>query len=169
MHFSIICSASKEIFKKNAPGTTSAKRVWLQSNLHVLHDDVIKWKHFPRYWPFVRGIHRSPVNSPHKGQWRGDVFFDLPLNKRLRKQWCGWWFETPSRPVWRHCNVDCGPAFAISRKVRPDHFAVTFDALDCEMPRFDTILRFKNKTFTTVKLHHRVCKVLGCVRLAHWC
>ena len=29
--------------------------------------DVIKWKHFPRYWPFVRGIHRSPVNSPHKG------------------------------------------------------------------------------------------------------
>ena len=22
------------------------------------HDDVIKWKHFPRYWPFVRGIHR---------------------------------------------------------------------------------------------------------------
>ena len=35
------------------------------------HDDVIKWKHFPRYWPFVRGIHRSPVNSSHKGQWRG--------------------------------------------------------------------------------------------------
>ena len=32
------------------------------------HDDVIKWKHFPRYWPFVRGIHRSPVNYPHKGQ-----------------------------------------------------------------------------------------------------
>ena len=30
------------------------------------HDDVIKWKHFPRNWPFVRGIHRSPVNSPHK-------------------------------------------------------------------------------------------------------
>ena len=27
------------------------------------HDDVIKWKHFPRYWPFVRGIHRSTVNS----------------------------------------------------------------------------------------------------------
>ena len=34
------------------------------------YDDVIKMKHFPRYWPFVRGIHRSPVNSPHKGQWR---------------------------------------------------------------------------------------------------
>ena len=35
------------------------------------HDGVIKWKHFSRYWPFVRGIHRSPVNSLHKGQWRG--------------------------------------------------------------------------------------------------
>ena len=31
-----------------------------------IHDDVIKWKHFPRYWPFVQGIHRSTVNSPHK-------------------------------------------------------------------------------------------------------
>ena len=37
----------------------------------TVHDEVIKWKHFPRYWPFVRGIDRSPVNSPHKGQWRG--------------------------------------------------------------------------------------------------
>ena len=36
-----------------------------------VHDDAIKWKHFPRYWPFVWGIHRSPVNSPHKGQWHG--------------------------------------------------------------------------------------------------
>ena len=41
------------------------------------HNDVIKWKHFPRYWPFVRGIHRSPVNSPHKGQWRGALTFSL--------------------------------------------------------------------------------------------
>ena len=41
------------------------------------HDDVIKWKHFPRYWPFVRGIHWSPVNSPHKGQWRGALMFSL--------------------------------------------------------------------------------------------
>ena len=43
----------------------------------ALHDDVIKWKHFPRYWPFVRGIHRWPVNSPHKGQWRGALMFSL--------------------------------------------------------------------------------------------
>ena len=43
----------------------------------VYHDDVIKWRHFPRYWPFVRGNHRSPVNSPHKGQWRGALVFSL--------------------------------------------------------------------------------------------
>ena len=33
-----------------------------------------------------------------------DVFFDLCLNKRLSKQSWGWWFETPSRPLWRHCD-----------------------------------------------------------------
>ena len=41
------------------------------------HDDVIKWKHVPRNWPFMRGIHRSPVNSPHKGQERGALMFSL--------------------------------------------------------------------------------------------
>ena len=44
-------------------------------SIPVNHDDAIKWKHFPRYWPFVRGIHRSPRNSPHKGQWRGALMF----------------------------------------------------------------------------------------------
>ena len=45
--------------------------------LRYLHDDVIKWDHFPRYWPFVRGIHRSPVNSPQKGQWHGALILSL--------------------------------------------------------------------------------------------
>ena len=42
-----------------------------------VHDDVIKWKYFPCYWPFVRGIPRSLGNSPHKGQWRGALMFSL--------------------------------------------------------------------------------------------
>ena len=57
---------------------------WLRQNLNKQfndisheHDDVIKWKLFSRYWPFVRGIHRSPVNSPHKGQWCGALVFSL--------------------------------------------------------------------------------------------
>ena len=37
----------------------------------LLHYDVIKWKHFPRYWPFVRGIHRG------QGKWRGALMFPL--------------------------------------------------------------------------------------------
>ena len=41
------------------------------------HDYVIKWKHFPRYWSFVSGIHLSPVDSPHKGQWRRPLMFSL--------------------------------------------------------------------------------------------
>ena len=71
-----------------------------------IHDDVISWKHFPRYWPFVRGIHQSPVNPPAQRPVTGsfDVFFDLRLNKPLSKQSLGWWFETLSRPLWCHCN-----------------------------------------------------------------
>ena len=61
--------------------TTRTFNAWLHwsqwSSRGEYHDDVIKWKHFPRYWPFVRGIHRSPVNSPHKGQWRGALMFTL--------------------------------------------------------------------------------------------
>ena len=41
------------------------------------HDNVTKWKYFSRYRPFVRGNHRSTVNSPHKGQWRGALMFSL--------------------------------------------------------------------------------------------
>ena len=59
---------------------TQSSHAWelmFQKYGKISHDDVIKWTHFPRYWPFVRGIHRSPVNSPHKGQWRGGLMFSL--------------------------------------------------------------------------------------------
>ena len=71
-------------------------------NCLQVHDDVFKWKHFPRYWPFVRGIHRSTVNSPHKGQWRGALMFSSvhPMIIRLSKQSWGWRFETLSRSLW---------------------------------------------------------------------
>ena len=71
------------------------------------HDDVIKWKHFPRNWWLALCAGNSPMNSPHKGQWRRALmfFFDLRPIKRLSKQSWGWWFETPSCSLWRHCNV----------------------------------------------------------------
>ena len=51
-------------------------------------------------------------NSPATGEFPSqspvtrsfDVFFALCLNKRSSKQSLGWWFETPSRSSWRHCN-----------------------------------------------------------------
>ena len=41
----------------------------------IFHDDIIKWKRFPRYLPFVWGIYRSPVNSPHNDQWHRALMF----------------------------------------------------------------------------------------------
>ena len=75
-------------------------------------NDVGKWKHFPRYWPFVRGIHRSPVKFPHKGQWRLSLMFSLMCawtngwaNNRDAAKSRRQWLETPSCSFWRHCNV----------------------------------------------------------------
>ena len=58
-------------------------------------DDVMKCKHFPRYWPFVRGIHRSPVNSPHNGQWRGALIFSLIC------VWINGWVNNRQAGDWR--------------------------------------------------------------------
>ena len=52
--------------------------------ISAIHDDVIKWKRLTHYGPFVRGIHRSPVNSPHKGQWRGALVLSL-ISVRIKK------------------------------------------------------------------------------------
>ena len=46
----------------------------------VIYHDVIKWKHFPRYWPIVSGIHSGLENSPHKGQWRRALMYSLICN-----------------------------------------------------------------------------------------
>ena len=51
---------------------------------------------------FERGIDRFPAQRPVTRSV--GVFLDLRLNKWLSKQSWGWWFEMPSRPLWRHCN-----------------------------------------------------------------
>ena len=94
-----------------APVITICLSTMLIIDEHYSHDDVIKCKHFPRYWPFVWGIHRSPVNSHQKGQWRGALMFYLICawtKARLRKQSRLCWFETPLCSLWRHCNGPCG-------------------------------------------------------------
>ena len=62
---------------KTAKEDTS-KIYWCMPQWSTCHDDVIKWRHFPRYWPFVRGIQRPPVNSPHKGHLSLDQHVDGP-------------------------------------------------------------------------------------------
>ena len=69
------------------------------------------WRHAMQTFSTLLAI--CVENSPVMGEFpaqrpvtrSSDVFFDLRLNKQLSKQWWGWWFETPSRPLWRHCNV----------------------------------------------------------------
>ena len=84
------------LFPSNSP-------VAALESINKQHDDVIKWKHFQRYWPFVRGIHRSPVNSLHKGQWRGALMFSLIC------VWINGWVNTREAGDLRlyrsHCDV----------------------------------------------------------------
>ena len=81
---STVCSSSHTTNLDNWPvwgdspqkGSAMQKIVFLPWRRHIPW-----WCHqmetFPRNWPFVRGIHRSPVNSPHKGQWRRALMFSL--------------------------------------------------------------------------------------------
>ena len=111
--FHMMTSSIGNIFRVTGPlrGESISHR-WISSEgipmllTHLRHNDVIKWKHFPLYWPFVWGIHRSPVISHHKGQWRGALMFSLicALNKQLSEHSWGWWFKMLSCSLWRHCN-----------------------------------------------------------------
>ena len=57
-------------------GTTRCMQ-WASLSGFQVHDDANKGKLFPRYWPFLRGIYRPPVNFPHKGQWLGALMFSF--------------------------------------------------------------------------------------------
>ena len=78
---------------------------------HSQEDHVSWWRHqmetFSASLALCAGNSPVPVNSPHKGQWRGALTFFMicALNKRLSKKSQGWWFETLTRSLWRHCNV----------------------------------------------------------------
>ena len=79
-------------------GANKSQSILRSCFIILRHDDVIKWKHFPRYWPFVRGIHRSSVNSPHKGQWRGALIFSLIC------VWINDWVnDREAGDSWRYC------------------------------------------------------------------
>ena len=72
-------------------------RDWWHTLVAVFHDDVIKWKHFPRHWPFVRKMQIPLTKVSDAELWC--FFFICTLNKRVSKQSWGWWCETAPRSL----------------------------------------------------------------------
>ena len=98
---------SKSCCDKSSP----ARRTIIEQKITNIHFAVDTWwRHQMETYSALLAIcvGNSPVPSefrPQRPVTRSfDVFFDLHSNKRLSKQWWGWWFETPSCPWWRHCN-----------------------------------------------------------------
>ena len=91
-----------QFYNKHYTGSLQSCDYYLQMFNDKIKKCKISSQSFSRHWPVVRGIHRPPVNSPHKGQWRGALMISLIwawMNKRLNKQsWC-WWYETSSRSL----------------------------------------------------------------------
>ena len=81
------------------------------SSLLIRPINFLWWRHQMEIFSALLAL--CAGNSPVTGEFPSqrpvtrslDVFFHLCPNKRLSKQSWGWWFETPSRPLWRHCNV----------------------------------------------------------------
>ena len=77
-------------------------------------------------------------NSPVPGEFPAqrpvtrnfDVFFDLRPNKLLSKQSWGWWFETPSLPLWRHCNER--PIYNGTHHVSEDYWPTNWQTVSLE-------------------------------------
>ena len=110
------------------------------------NDDVIKWKHFPRYWPFVRGIHRSPGSSPHKGQWRGALMFSLTC-VRIN----GWINNREAGDLRRHrAHYDV---------LRPFNIFFRNDLL-MRQPLYTAIMSYFSTLFSTASTH---------INSAKWC
>ena len=123
----------------NPSSNESQQRAFPVSTAHADYDDVIKWKHFPRYWPFVRGtthqrwIPLTKVND-------AELSYFLWANDRDADD------LRPSRSLWRHCNdiwdilgvvpfTDTLPVHLASRKflyhklqpITPTDFTTTTD------------------------------------------
>ena len=82
-----------------------------------VHDEDVPWGSLP-WWPhqmetFSALLAICAGNSPVPGEfpaqkpvtWNFNVFFVLRPNELLSKQLWGWWFKTPSHPLWRHRNA----------------------------------------------------------------
>ena len=96
----------------------------------IVHGNrILWWRHLMKTFSAILAI--CAGNSPVPGEFPAqrpvtgsfDVFFDLRPNKLLSKQWWGCWFETPSRPLWRHCNES-----SLCRASSHDRFTIETEA-----------------------------------------
>ena len=128
--------------------------IWkFSSYWYFFHDDVIKRKHFPRYWPFVRGIHRSPVNSPHKGQWRRVLMFSLI------SAWINAWVNNRMAGDLRRHNAHCDITVMIQRNCLSSSNLIKI--LFCRHSIPD------NYIATNVCTYHCSCAVISCAKCSH--
>ena len=129
-----------------------------------MHDDVIKWKHCLRYWPFVQGIHRPPANSPHKGQWRGALMFSL---------FCAWingWVNSRDADyLIRHCahydvSVIWTKLVSLYWRHRIERRGVS-DSLKLEC-LFKSSIKLKSLKISRIILSHCGCNKMSVMRKA---
>ena len=121
-----------------------------------------KWKHFPRYWPFGRGIHRSPVDSPNKGQWHWALMFSLICT------WKNGWANNPDAGyLRRHCAhydfivmscsiIACDDSLLQSEWLRRGLFQSRFSCLKLDIPFY-----YNRNLDKSISLH-TVCTCQSC-------
>ena len=120
------------------------------------HDDIIKWKHFPSYWPFVWGIHRSPMNCPHKGQWCGALMSSL---------FCASTNSCPDYSVWQESDGNQTPGTLTGHSLRCQLYSLAHQwASIFHLPlRFDGLVQERcNSSALAMELH------LSCTNPSTW-
>ena len=92
------------IFASKRGSNYFTRRLW---QVRTLWHGTLYW------WSFVKGIHRSPLDSLHKWPvlWRFDVSFAVSSNKYLNKQSIRWRFQTALAFKWRHSNANLNICF----------------------------------------------------------
>ena len=125
-----------------------------------IHDDAIKWRHFPRYWPFVRGIHRSPVNSPHKGQWRGALMFSLIW------VWINGWVNNLEAGDSRRHHCDVTVMYLWTNTVLT-HCECLWMA-EYELRWNVSQTHFCQYCLVRSRMHHCVTNLIGCFNVISW-
>ena len=107
------CGSLGATVRRNRPQWYSHTRTIKWPGSYIQYTNVIWWRHQMETLSALLAI--CSGNSPAPGEFpsqrpvtrSSDVFFDMRLNKWLSKQSCGWWLETLSYSLWRHCNEGC--------------------------------------------------------------